>query len=63
VHVPILDYGQGFELPRFLVFFLGLNFFYYDGYVIVIQFFLTIVTLHDFHMSRSSCFLSHDLGH
>jgi hypothetical protein len=65
VHAPILDYGQGFELSEFWVFFLGLNFLYYDGYVVkaTTQFFLTIATLHDFHMSSSLCFLSHDLGH
>jgi hypothetical protein len=45
--------------------FFGLNYFYFDAFVVevVTQFLLTIITLHDFHMSSSSCFLSYDLGH
>jgi hypothetical protein len=64
MHVPILDCGQASKLFRFLVFFLGLNSFYSDAFVVeaVILFLLTIATLHDFHMSNSSCFLSYDLG-
>ncbi len=57
MHVPILVF-------RFSVFFLGLNYFYSDAFVVeaIILFLLIIATLHDFHMSNSSCFLSYDLG-
>ncbi len=46
-------------------FFLRLNYFYYDASIpkVTTQFFLSIATLHDFHMSNSLCFLSHDLSH